>query len=885
MVIRQLLDMMELKVWVDGLQKVVCGANSSTTCHDVVLALAHSMGRTGRFTLIEKWRESERPLTPTECPLQSLQKWGGYAAEVKFYLVHADRSYQGKETFRHTPPPGRHEPNTDSLKRSSTFSGVHYRSAGFVTSSLNKQSSRTGSRGIGEESNTNPATPDQLRTHSSSHTSVRSNNYFSVSGHISSPQSQLPNTSQHPHPTNTSQHPHPTNTSQLPYPTNTSQHPHLPNTSQHPHLPNTSQLPYPTNTSQHPHLPNTSQHPHLPNTSQHPHLPNTSQHPHLPNTSQHPHLPNTSQHPHLPNSSQYPHLNTSQHPHPTNTSQHPHLNASQHPHLNASQHPHPTNTLQHPHLPIPAPRRNVSSPLSLDGSSQSSQTTHLNTQTTHLNTQTTQLNSQTTHLNSQTTHEINLNAGTAPSPSEKTLHSPSDGSQYQWSPTDLQSDVHAAHHDLDKDTPGRALTSATIESSVRDNLSPSASTGPDGKKTLNENLPPSGHVSSSHMATHDSVNRENVLTKLETQKMSFVESAVKNSKTAGAARAPSSFASAVAHLRQHSNDGHLAADKTSAPHVRQSSNDGELSAFMQVPPRSSSSSTPVAFSLDTVHHKNIGPGWHHQGSHSRQASVEIEEYDLDEKFPDYSVGGLPLEYSLDSMLPVNTEYLQLIQFIQIQGERIDMQEVKLQETSMEISALESQHWPNEDNSGQLSLAQKQELAQLEQADWASVLASHQQQEENLKNQLARMGGQLEELERKLGQLQEQEERLSQDLLLAVEESINTEVSLLKEKLLKVDKQIGEDNKKLENMKSLISQMEELKQSKSREEAELEKLVSGKTVKQISSSEPINSPKSPTLTSAADSGETIIKILEGLSSPYPEGLATTFKSQNPNGVWV
>ncbi|RUS69864.1 hypothetical protein EGW08_022370 [Elysia chlorotica] len=83
---------MELKVWVEGIQRVVCGANYSTSCQDVVLALAHAMGRTGRFTLVERWRDSERPLTPAECPLQALHKWGEYASEVRFFLIQADNS-------------------------------------------------------------------------------------------------------------------------------------------------------------------------------------------------------------------------------------------------------------------------------------------------------------------------------------------------------------------------------------------------------------------------------------------------------------------------------------------------------------------------------------------------------------------------------------------------------------------------------------------------------------------------------------------------------------------------------------------------------------------------------------------------------------------------
>lgn len=35
---------MELKVWVDGIQRVVCGVSEQTTCQEVVIALARAIG-------------------------------------------------------------------------------------------------------------------------------------------------------------------------------------------------------------------------------------------------------------------------------------------------------------------------------------------------------------------------------------------------------------------------------------------------------------------------------------------------------------------------------------------------------------------------------------------------------------------------------------------------------------------------------------------------------------------------------------------------------------------------------------------------------------------------------------------------------------------------
>uniref|UniRef100_A0A8C4JTC0 Ras association domain family member 7 n=2 Tax=Dromaius novaehollandiae TaxID=8790 RepID=A0A8C4JTC0_DRONO len=77
---------MELKVWVDGIQRVVCGVSHHTTCQEVVIALARAIGQTGRYVLVQKLREKERQLLPLECPLESLAKCGQYAHDVQFVL-------------------------------------------------------------------------------------------------------------------------------------------------------------------------------------------------------------------------------------------------------------------------------------------------------------------------------------------------------------------------------------------------------------------------------------------------------------------------------------------------------------------------------------------------------------------------------------------------------------------------------------------------------------------------------------------------------------------------------------------------------------------------------------------------------------------------------
>ncbi|KAK2500611.1 hypothetical protein MC885_012966 [Smutsia gigantea] len=73
------LPAMELKVWVDGVQRVVCGVSEQTTCQEVVIALAQAIGQTGRFVLVQRLREKERQLLPQECPVGAQATCGQFA--------------------------------------------------------------------------------------------------------------------------------------------------------------------------------------------------------------------------------------------------------------------------------------------------------------------------------------------------------------------------------------------------------------------------------------------------------------------------------------------------------------------------------------------------------------------------------------------------------------------------------------------------------------------------------------------------------------------------------------------------------------------------------------------------------------------------------------
>ncbi|KAK5928278.1 hypothetical protein CgunFtcFv8_013353 [Champsocephalus gunnari] len=112
---------MELKVWVDGVVRVVCGLSEETSCQDVVIALAQAIGQTGRYVLIQRLRDTERQLLATEKPLESLAKLGQHGSEVQFFLRRTGPSSSdgpNPKQDRPTPPPLPRHPEPEPLKRS-----------------------------------------------------------------------------------------------------------------------------------------------------------------------------------------------------------------------------------------------------------------------------------------------------------------------------------------------------------------------------------------------------------------------------------------------------------------------------------------------------------------------------------------------------------------------------------------------------------------------------------------------------------------------------------------------------------------------------------------------------------------------------------------------
>ncbi|KAK7117932.1 hypothetical protein R3I94_023222 [Phoxinus phoxinus] len=116
---------MELKVWVDGVVRVVCGLSEETSCQDVVIALAQAIGQTGRYVLIQRLRDTERQLLANERPLESLAKLGQHSSEVQFFLRRTGPSSSEEQSLHsRTLPhsrPSTSEPKRGLPKKSLTF--------------------------------------------------------------------------------------------------------------------------------------------------------------------------------------------------------------------------------------------------------------------------------------------------------------------------------------------------------------------------------------------------------------------------------------------------------------------------------------------------------------------------------------------------------------------------------------------------------------------------------------------------------------------------------------------------------------------------------------------------------------------------------------------
>ncbi|CDQ64326.1 unnamed protein product [Oncorhynchus mykiss] len=161
---------MELKVWVDGVVRVVCGLSEETSCQDVVIALAQAIGQTGRYVLIQRLRDSERQLLANEKPLESLAKLGQHSNDVQFFLRRTGPSSSdgpgsgsGTSQDRVTPLPLSKHPDPEPIKHNQPKKSLTF-NLGPSTSPRTKPSSSSEKPKPSSSSEMGPAIEAQLET-------------------------------------------------------------------------------------------------------------------------------------------------------------------------------------------------------------------------------------------------------------------------------------------------------------------------------------------------------------------------------------------------------------------------------------------------------------------------------------------------------------------------------------------------------------------------------------------------------------------------------------------------------------------------------------------------------------------------------------------------
>ncbi|XP_043219537.1 ras association domain-containing protein 10-like [Amphibalanus amphitrite] len=118
----------EIPVWVDGVEKWVTGVGRRTTCADLVRALLSAEAGSEppteselrAYSLVERWRQVERPLDPAARIQKVWRTWGEDTAEVRFALKRL-----GPQTPKEVKAPRRRQRHR--WRSSSSLEAVHPR--------------------------------------------------------------------------------------------------------------------------------------------------------------------------------------------------------------------------------------------------------------------------------------------------------------------------------------------------------------------------------------------------------------------------------------------------------------------------------------------------------------------------------------------------------------------------------------------------------------------------------------------------------------------------------------------------------------------------------------------------------------------------------------
>ncbi|CAF5067907.1 unnamed protein product [Rotaria magnacalcarata] len=92
---------MDLRVYVDGVARIICDLTRKTTVHDIIIALAQYKGKAGRYSLIECAPDgTQRTLSPSEltCELIYHPDWVYILRQNPSHVQKRSKSLDEKKT-------------------------------------------------------------------------------------------------------------------------------------------------------------------------------------------------------------------------------------------------------------------------------------------------------------------------------------------------------------------------------------------------------------------------------------------------------------------------------------------------------------------------------------------------------------------------------------------------------------------------------------------------------------------------------------------------------------------------------------------------------------------------------------------------------------------
>nr|VZI26599.1 unnamed protein product [Spirometra erinaceieuropaei] len=125
---------MELKVWFDGMPRVVGNVVGTTTAEEVIRALTESLKLSDAYSLLAYWNGNEIHLSPSEKPLSFINRLGDHPKQFEFVLRPMELSPKTPSDLKTRPRTLDYPGTPDSFSRKPSANSVTSTPPQFISS-------------------------------------------------------------------------------------------------------------------------------------------------------------------------------------------------------------------------------------------------------------------------------------------------------------------------------------------------------------------------------------------------------------------------------------------------------------------------------------------------------------------------------------------------------------------------------------------------------------------------------------------------------------------------------------------------------------------------------------------------------------------------------